>query len=130
MLSTLTKTNQLPLAYVCVAGGQTDLVFDGGSMCFNSKGELEQLGKTYEEDFFIYDTEKQYTPILEVEKTVEEEITAALTYGLKEYADKTGFKKALIGLKWGYRLCNCNIHCNPSLWKRKCSCSFNAFSIF
>jgi NAD+ synthetase len=101
MLSTLTKTNQLPLAYVCVAGGQTDLIFDGGSMCFNSEGELEMLGKTYDEDFFIYNTEKQYTPITEIEGRMEEEVLNALTYGLKEYAVKTGFTKALIGLSGG-----------------------------
>jgi NAD+ synthase (glutamine-hydrolysing) len=101
MLSTLTKTNKLPLAYVCVAGGQTDLIFDGGSMCFNAKGKLEQLGKTFSEDFFIYDTGKKYAPIKEVEKTMEEEVTAALTYGLREYAIKTGFNKALIGLSGG-----------------------------
>ena len=101
MLSTLTKTNQLPLAYVCVAGGQTDLIFDGGSMCFNSKGELNLIGKTYDEDFFIYDTEKEYQPIIEVEKSMEEEVLSALTYGLKEYAAKTGFTKALVGLSGG-----------------------------
>jgi len=101
MLSTLTKTNKIPLVYVCVTGGQTDLIFDGGSMCFNSNGELNLLGKTYEEDFLIYDTQKNYNPILEVEKTMEEEVLLALTYGLKEYATKTGFKKAIIGLSGG-----------------------------
>ena len=101
MLSTLTKTNQLPLAYVCVAGGQTDLVFDGGSMCFNSNGELDIMGNTFDEDFFIYDTKNEYTPITEVEKSMEEEVLVALTYGLKEYATKTGFTKALIGLSGG-----------------------------
>ena len=101
MLSTLTKTNQLPLAYVCVAGGQTDLIFDGASMCFNSNGKLEMMGKTYDEDFFIYDTKKEYTPITEVEKSMEEEVLAALIYGLKEYATKTGFTKALVGLSGG-----------------------------
>ncbi len=101
MLSTLTKTNKLPLAYVCVAGGQTDLIFDGASMCFNSNGKLEMMGKAYDEDFFIYDTKKEYTPITEVEKTMEEEVLAALIYGLREYATKTGFTKALVGLSGG-----------------------------
>jgi NAD+ synthetase len=101
MLSTLTKTNQLPLAYVCVAGGQTDLIFDGGSMCFNSNGDLDLMGKTYDEDFFIYDTKKEYEPITEVEASMENEVLDALIYGVKEYAVKTGFTKALIGLSGG-----------------------------
>jgi NAD+ synthetase len=101
MLSTLTKTNKLPLAYVCVAGGQTDLIFDGASMCFNSNGDLDLMGRTYNEDFFIYDTKKEYEPITEVEASLEDEILNALIYGVKEYATKTGFTKALIGLSGG-----------------------------
>ena len=101
MLSTLTKTNKLPLAYVCVAGGQTDLIFDGGSMCFNSNGDLEMMGKIYDEDFFIYDTTKKHTPITNVEASMEDEVLNALIYGVKEYAVKVGFTKALVGLSGG-----------------------------
>ncbi|MEN8192994.1 MAG: NAD+ synthase [Bacteroidota bacterium] len=101
MLSTLTKTNKLPLAYVCVAGAQTDLIFDGASMCLNSNGELEMMGKTFEDDFFIYDTEKKYESITDVESSYEEEILNALTLGVKDYVQKTGFKKILVGLSGG-----------------------------
>ena len=101
MLSTLTKTNKLPLAYVCVAGAQTDLIFDGASMCFNSNGELDLMGKTYKEDFFLYDTEKKYESITDVESSYEDEVLNALTLGLKDYVEKTGFKKVLVGLSGG-----------------------------
>jgi NAD+ synthase (glutamine-hydrolysing) len=40
MLSVLSKTDKLPLIYVCCAGAQTELIFDGASMCFNNKGEV------------------------------------------------------------------------------------------
>ena len=46
MLSVLTKNENIPLAYVCTVGAQTDLIFDGASMCFNGKGELVKLGKS------------------------------------------------------------------------------------
>ncbi len=46
MLSTLTKKYKIPLAYVCCVGAQTDLIFDGASMCFNTKGNLVKLGKS------------------------------------------------------------------------------------
>ncbi len=101
MLSTLTKTDGLSLAYVCTVGAQTDLIFDGASMCFNSNGELEMIGKVLEEDYFIYDTEKEYDEITEFEASFEEEVFNSLVFGLKEYADKTGFKKALVGLSGG-----------------------------
>jgi len=101
MLSTLTKSNSLSLAYVCSVGGQTDLIFDGASMCFNSNGDLELMGKSYEEDFIIYDTIKKYEPILEVESSYEVEVLNALTLGVKDYVKKTGFKKILVGLSGG-----------------------------
>ncbi|MEK6553174.1 MAG: NAD+ synthase, partial [Bacteroidota bacterium] len=101
MLSVLTKTENLPLVYVCCIGAQTELIFDGGSMCLNSSGKLQMLGKTFEEDYFIFDTEKSYSEIKEVEASFEEEVLNALILGMKDYANKTGFKKALVGLSGG-----------------------------
>jgi NAD+ synthetase len=101
MLSLLTKTNSLPLAYVCTVGAQTDLIFDGASMCFNEKGELVHLGKTYAEDFIVFDTDKNYAPILEFEKSFEEEAFNAIVFGLREYMWKTGFKEVVLGLSGG-----------------------------
>ncbi len=101
MLSVLTKDDKIPLAYVCCSGVQTDLIFDGASMCFNQKGELVQLGKSYEEDFFIFDTKENYKPIQKTEASFPEEILKALIYGVKEYCEKLHFKKLLVGLSGG-----------------------------
>ena len=101
MLSTLTRKDRLPLAYVCTVGAQTDLIFDGGSMCFDRRGELCLLGKTYEEDYFIFDTEAKYEPVRSIEKSFEQEVISSLTLGVKDYARKTGFTKAIIGLSGG-----------------------------
>lgn len=101
MLSVLTKNDSIPLAYVCCAGAQTDLIFDGASMCFDGKGNLCGLGKTFDEDFLIFDTEKQYEPVEKPEGEFEEEVLNALIFGLKDYCRKTGFKKALLGLSGG-----------------------------
>ncbi len=101
MLSTLTKNDKLPLAYVCCVGAQTDLIFDGASMCFDSDGNLVRLGKKYEEDFFIFDTNIKYSPVNEIEGSFEEEVLSGLILGLRDYAQKTGFKKALVGLSGG-----------------------------
>lgn len=101
MLSTLTKTDNLPLAYVSCVGAQTDLIFDGGSMCYDNNGRLVKLGKTYEEDFYIFDTRQNYEPVVDIEGSFEEEIEKSLVLGLKDYARKTGFTKALVGLSGG-----------------------------
>ena len=101
MLSTLSRIDKMPLVYTCCVGAQTDLIFDGGSMCFNSNGDLCKLGKTYSEDYFIFDSKRNYPRIDDVEKSFEEEVLNALIFGVKEYASKTGFSKALIGLSGG-----------------------------
>jgi len=101
MLSTLTKNDKLPLAYVCTVGAQTDLIFDGASMCFNSEGKLQLVGKAFEEDYLIFDTNKNYPEVTDFEKSYEEEVLTGLIFGLRDYGKKTGFKKALVGLSGG-----------------------------
>jgi NAD+ synthase (glutamine-hydrolysing) len=101
MLSVLTKKDKIPLAYVCCVGAQTDLIFDGASMCFDAKGNLTMVGKSFEEDFFIFDTKEKYKPIEKCEESFEEEVYHSLVFGLKEYCSKLGFKKVLVGLSGG-----------------------------
>lgn len=101
MLSTLCRTDKLPLAYTCCVGAQTDLIFDGASMCFDKKGRLVKVGKTFEEDFILFDTNADYNEIDKCESSFEEEVYKALVFGLKEYFSKMNFKKAVIGLSGG-----------------------------
>lgn len=101
MLSILCKQDKLPLAYVCSVGAHTDLVFDGASMCLNSKGNLIALGKAYEEDFIIFDTKSDKEIPDESEGTFEEEVLSALIFGVKEYCSKLNFKKVVVGLSGG-----------------------------
>ncbi len=101
MLAAISGREKLPLVYVCYAGAQTDLIFDGASMCFDDSGSLVLMGKTYGEDYFLFDTSKKYTPVKKVEASFEEEVLRCLIFGVKEYFAKTGFKKAVVGLSGG-----------------------------
>ena len=101
MLSLLCKKDKIPLAYVSCSGAQTDLVFDGASMCFDSKGKLIKLGKKYEEDFLLFDVENDEPLNLITESSFEEEVLDSLIFGLKEYCRKLNFKDVLLGLSGG-----------------------------
>lgn len=101
MLSVLTSGNKIPLAYVCCVGAQNDLIFDGASMCFDKNGELVCLGNSYEEDYFIFETNGSYASIEETEKSFEEEVLNSLIMGVREYCSKQGFSDVLIGLSGG-----------------------------
>jgi NAD+ synthetase len=101
MLSLLTKDEKIPLVYVCCVGAQTELIFDGGSMCLNNKGDLCLLGKAFKEDYFIFDSCKNYKTVLNVEGDFEEEVLNGLIMALRDYGLKTGFSRAIIGLSGG-----------------------------
>jgi len=101
MLSTLTKKYKIPLAYVCCVGAQTDLIFDGASMCYDGNGNLVKVGKSFEEDIFVFDTKENYKAIEKCEESFEQEVLNSLVFGLKEYCTKLGFKKVLVGLSGG-----------------------------
>jgi NAD+ synthase (glutamine-hydrolysing) len=70
-------------------------------MCFDEKGNLVELGKNYEEDFFIYDTSLKKSLNIKTEGTFEEEVLSSLIYGVKEYCEKLKFKRAVVGLSGG-----------------------------
>lgn len=101
MLQTIAKKDRVKLVYNCCAAAQTELIFDGASMCFNDRGELVKLGKTFEEDYLIYDTSLEYDEIKSVESSFEEEVHNALIFGLKDYCRKLNFKSICLGLSGG-----------------------------
>ncbi|MBD3408599.1 MAG: NAD(+) synthase, partial [Ignavibacteriales bacterium] len=88
-------------AYACAVGGQTELIFDGASMCFDREGRLVKLGASGKEDFFVFDTEADYEEIVDVEGDFPEEVERALVVGLRDFFGKQGFTKAAIGLSGG-----------------------------
>ena len=51
-------TYNLPVFYVNQVGGQTELIFDGGSMVVDSHGMVVAKLKEFEEDFMIYEHHK------------------------------------------------------------------------
>jgi NAD+ synthetase len=101
MLSILCRKDKIPLAYVCNVGVQTDLIFDGASMCINKEGNLVSLGKTYAEDFFVFETKNGIAINESSENSFEEEVLESLIYGVREYCQKLNFKKVLVGLSGG-----------------------------
>lgn len=55
LLSTRASDNLAIVAYCNLVGGQDELVFDGGSMVFDQRGELIVRGKQFEEDLVLVD---------------------------------------------------------------------------
>ena len=55
MLATRAADNVVIVAFNNLVGGQDELIFDGGSMILDQKGELICRGKQFEEDFVVAD---------------------------------------------------------------------------
>jgi len=91
---------QLPIVYANQVGAQTELIFDGGSVYLNKKGEIEEELNYFEEDFRIIDTEIS-TQNLQPKTDYIEKIYHALVLGIRDYFTKMGFKKATLGLSGG-----------------------------
>ncbi|MEO0084498.1 MAG: NAD+ synthase [candidate division WOR-3 bacterium] len=96
--------NQLPIFYCNLVGGQDDLIFDGGSLVYNRQGKPIANAKRFEEDFIVVDTDKisdtEHVPKQTTEKEVAE-VYSALLLGLKDYVNKNGFNKVILGLSGG-----------------------------
>ena len=105
------KENNIPIIYTNLVGAQDDLIFDGRSYFFNEQGQKISQGKAFEEDFIILpqkdiifnsqqSTELQPT-IITATENITKDIHDALVLGIKDYFQKNGFKKAVIGLSGG-----------------------------
>jgi NAD+ synthase (glutamine-hydrolysing) len=96
------KKYKLPLFYVNHVGAQTELLFDGGSLVMNANGELVQELEYFKEDFQVFDLDNlQQSNIISESPAKVELIYRALVMGVKNYFQKLGFSKAILGLSGG-----------------------------
>jgi NAD+ synthase (glutamine-hydrolysing) len=91
-----------PVAYVNAIGGNDELVFDGRSLVANAHGGVHAGLAAFGEDLQIVDTAAPARPVHRSFAQDEmADIHAALVLGLRDYAHKSGFKRALVALSGG-----------------------------
>jgi NAD+ synthase (glutamine-hydrolysing) len=106
ILSKRAKKNNVAIVYVNCVGGQDDLIFDGGSMVIDDKGDIAQHAGFFHENLLVTDFEIAVAET-QVAKTAftmpseEERIYDALVLGVRDYVEKNKFTGALIGLSGG-----------------------------
>jgi NAD+ synthase (glutamine-hydrolysing) len=97
---------QQPIIYTNQVGGNDDLIFDGCSFALSRQGEVVSRARGFAADLAIVEfDEKQrdfkigtLAPLYQSE---EEEIWQALVLGVRDYAQKCGFSKVILGLSGG-----------------------------
>ena len=96
---------RMPVMFVNQVGGQTDIIFDGGSTVLCSNGNIIGQLELFKEDLRFFELEEMMTSVIHQEEIIQysktELIYKALLLGIKDYFGKLGFKKAIIGLSGG-----------------------------
>ncbi len=115
----------LPMVYCNAVGAQTEIVFDGGSLVYDSAGNKVAEAKYFEEDYLVVDhtslnastiqnltsndvffsardvrAGRNTLDYLRDAKNITE-IHQALIMGIKDYFAKMGFQKAILGSSGG-----------------------------
>jgi NAD+ synthase (glutamine-hydrolysing) len=93
----------LPVAYVNLAGGQDELVFDGGSFVLDAQGQVAVEAPLFAEGLYAVDIvagKPQHQP-RPSQPSLEAEVYQALVVGVRDYVNKNGFKGAVLGLSGG-----------------------------
>jgi NAD+ synthase (glutamine-hydrolysing) len=95
-----------PVVYVNSVGGNDELIFDGRSMVTDADGRLVAGLAAFREELRVIEVgrtvpgEPSYKHPTFVPHELRD-IFDALVLGVRDYAEKTGFKKALLGLSGG-----------------------------
>jgi NAD+ synthase (glutamine-hydrolysing) len=101
LLRTQALRSNLQVIYVNQVGGNDELIFQGHSMVWDQWGKLVACGADFQEDLILYDTQTHRGDFHNAALDPVEEVIEALVLGLRDYARKTGFQKAVVGLSGG-----------------------------
>ncbi len=84
-----------------MVGGNDGTVFSGQSLAFGPTGALLARGYAFEEDIVMLDTAVANETYIMATPSAEEEYWKALVLGTKDYVEKCGVKKVIVGISGG-----------------------------
>ncbi len=104
MLQSVALRHSVPVAMVNQIGGHDQLIFDGSSFTLDADGQVQAVAKSFEEDLVFWEVGSQ-GKTTDSDWTVDSDETEATYYalvlGIRDYFQKCGFSKALLGLSGG-----------------------------
>jgi NAD+ synthase/NAD+ synthase (glutamine-hydrolysing) len=101
MLASIARQHKVPVVLVNQVGGNDSLVFDGSSLVLNREGQVIAQGRSFEEDLIYFDSQDLSGEMHEQIAGDEASVYSALVLGTRDYMQKCGFQKAIIGLSGG-----------------------------
>src|SRR5690606_30159155 len=106
VLRTHARDNATPLFYLNQVGAHTDIIFDGRSIVLSPTGELVDMMASFAEAVNYYEINDNGVTPLQPADTVHHPLDTplihkALLLGIRDYFEKSGFTKAVVGLSGG-----------------------------
>ena len=95
------KLFSAPVVYVNMVGGQDEIVFDGGSFVLDARGKALAQAHYFSEDLMSVNLSQGNGGKSSNRNNASGDIRQALVLGIRDFAAKTGFKQAHLGLSGG-----------------------------
>lgn len=138
MLSFVSKKHSTPIVYVNQVGAVDNISFSGSSRCYDSKGKIIARAKSFEEQFFLVQMPSKkpsrgnvnhiFSLPSGLEQSLNEQKAFSLDYepdlertyltitnSIRDYFNKNGFKRAVLGVSGGLDSSVCAVLLTDSL---------------
>jgi NAD+ synthase (glutamine-hydrolysing) len=101
MVSHRAKLSKTPIVFVNLVGGNDGIIFDGASLIADSQGDIILQATAFEEFIETVEIDDAKPDNRGITGGETEAIRDALVLGIKDYARKNNFTKAVLGLSGG-----------------------------
>ncbi len=100
-LRSIASKHGVPVVLVNQVGGNDSLLFDGRSLAIGSDGRVLARAEAFREDLVMVDLDASTGDVRPSPAEGPAELFGAIVMGLRDYMDKCGFKRTLLGLSGG-----------------------------
>lgn len=95
------KLQKKPIVFVNLVGGNDGIIFDGASLIADEEGDVILQAPAFEEFVETVELDVRKPDARGITGDETETIRKALVLGIRDYAQKNGFKQAVLGLSGG-----------------------------
>ena len=101
MVAHRAKQQKVPIVFVNLIGGNDGIIFDGASLIADEEGDIILQATAFEEFVGTVELDVHKPDARGITGNELEAIRQALVLGIRDYANKNGFEKVVLGLSGG-----------------------------
>lgn len=101
MVAHRAKLQKKPIVFVNLVGGNDGIIFDGASLIADQEGDIILQAAAFEEFVETVELDCRKPDVRGITGGEIDSIYRALVLGIRDYAEKNGFKKAVLGMSGG-----------------------------